>query len=150
MLADPTPGDGSRSPTVAAAVAAAALAALLACAPGPFHDHFEAGRYHEAMEAFRADSSLWSDEDGLYRAGLLHASPSSPYYDPQQARDTFQRLLRLHPDTDRRQEVRHLVDLLQEIQGLGRRVSELRNQIDQLKAVDLEEPPPDTTNRRRR
>lgn len=123
-----------------AAPAVLAAAVLAACASSALQRHVEAGRYHEAMEAFRADSSLREDEDGLYRAGLLYASPSSPYYDPQQARETFETLLRLHPDTGRRQEVRRLVDLLEEIQGLGHRVTELRSQIDRLKAVDPEEP----------
>lgn len=149
-MADGGRSGGSRWRALAAVAALAALAGTSAAcvSGGPFHRHFEAGRYHEAMEAFRADSSLWEDERGLYRAGLLYASPSSPYYQPQEARETFQRLLRLHPDTEHGSEVRRLVALLEEIQGLGSRVSELRRQIDQLKAVDLEEPA-DTTDRRR-
>jgi tetratricopeptide (TPR) repeat protein len=109
-----------------------------------FHRQFEAGDYHAAMETFRADSSLHDDEEALYRRGLLYALPSSPYYDPGRAREAYQELLERHPDTQHRLEADHLLGLLEEIQGLGNRVSQLRTRLEQLKAVDLDETPPDT------
>lgn len=132
--------------TIVAACAVALAGLLIGCAgkSSAFHRQFEAGDYHAAMETFRADSSLHDDEESLYRRGMLYALPSSPYYDPGQAREAFRELLERHPDTEYRVETDHLLSLLEEIQGLGNRVSELRTRLEQLKAVDLEEPPPDT------
>lgn len=134
----------AQRPTALLAGAALLAVALAGCSTSPFHAHFEAGRHQEAVEAFRADSSLHDDEEALYRAGLLYASPDSPHYDPARAIDTLERLLELHPDTDRRPEVAHLLALLAEVRSLGGRVAELRDQIDKLKAVDLEESPADS------
>lgn len=129
--------------------AAGVAAALAGCAASSsasssFHRHFEAERYDDAMEAFRADSSLRNDDEALYRAGLLYASPEVPFYDPARAIETLEALLDRHPDTDRRHEARHLLGLLAEIRSLGGRVAELRDQLEKLKAVDLEEPPSDS------
>lgn len=118
--------------------------ALVACSSSPFHRHYEAGRYRQAVEAFRADSSLHDDEEALYRAGLLYASPDSPHYDPARAVETLQRLLERHPDARRRHEAGHLLALLAEVRNLGGRVAELRDQLEKLKAVDLEEAPSDS------
>lgn len=146
-MADP----GPRLPGPLRTLAAAALSvALAACAASPFHRHFEAQRYHRAMDVFRADSSLHDDEEALYRVGLLYASPESPYFDPGRAQETFDRLLSRHPDGGRSREVRHIVALLEEVQNLGSRVSALRDQLQKLKAVDLEESPSDTAGSRRR
>lgn len=140
----PTRGN-EPGPRYATFVGAVLLGAVLtACAANPFHRQFEAGDYHSAMSTFRADSSLHDDERALYRLGLLFALPESPFYDPARARETLRSLLERYPDTGRRDEVEHLVALLEEIQGLGSRVTDLRTRLDQLKAIDLEESPPDT------
>lgn len=135
-----------RRSTIVAACAVALAGLLIGCSSksNAFHRQFEAGDYQAAMESFRADSSLHDDEGALYRRGLLYTLPSSPYYDPGRAQEAFRELLERHPDTEHRVEADHLLGLLEEIQGLGSRVSELRTRLEQLKAVDLEEPPPDT------
>lgn len=143
----PRPGADLRKLAGLGAGAAVLLAGTIAgcsSSSGPFHGHFEAGRYRQAMEVFRADSSLHDDEDALYRAGLLYASPDSPRYDPARATETLERLLDLHPGTDHRHEARHLLALLAEVRSLGGRVAELRDQLEKLKAVDLEEAPADS------
>lgn len=131
---------------IVAACAVVLAGLLIGCSSrsNAFHRQFEAGDYHAAMESFRADSSLHDDEEALYRRGLLYTLPSSPFYDPGRARDALRELLERHPDTEHRDEADHLLGLLEEIQGLGNRVSDLRTRLEQLKAVDLEEPPPDT------
>lgn len=137
--------EGRRARTAFRLTAVALLAATLtACSANRFHRQFEAGEYHEAMATFRSDSSLQHDADAVYRLGLLYALPASPYYDPSRARATLRDLLERHPHTQRRQEAEHLIALLQEIRSLGSRVIDLRTQLEQLKAIDLQESPPDT------
>lgn len=143
--------EGLRSAATAVRAAVGVLcavgvaAALVGCAASSsFHRDFEAERYDDAMEAFRADSSLRNDDEALYRAGLLYASPEVPFYDPARAIETLETLVDRHPGTDHRHEARHLLGLLEEIRSLGGQVAELRDQLEKLKAVDLEEAPPDS------
>lgn len=147
-LRSPAGEDRGRGPGAGTAIrltAVALLAALLtACSVNRFQRQFEAGEYHEAMATFRSDSSLQHDADAVYRLGLLYALPASPYYDPSKARETFRGLLERHPYTHRRGEAEHLIALLEEIQSLGSRLIDLRTQLEQLKAIDLQESPPDT------
>lgn len=124
--------------------AGALAAAVAACATSSFHRHVEAERYEAALEAFEADSSLHQEEDALYRAGVLYATPGSPGYDPARGLETLERLLRIHPATPHRREADRLLALLAEVDSLHRRVTELRDQLQQLKAVDLEASPADS------
>lgn len=129
---------------LSAALAAAVLAAVAACASSGFHRHFEEERYERAVEVFEADSSLHDDAKALYRAGLLYGAPDAEAYDPARAVAALERLLRLHPGTDRRPEAERLLALLARIDSLDREVGELTEQLRQLKAVDLEGTPSDT------
>lgn len=110
-----------------------------------FHEHYEAGRYDEALAAFRADSTMRQNERALYRVGLLHARPGTPYYDPGLASRYLGRLVRNHPDTPYAEEVRSVLALLEQTRTLDRRARQLRSQLEALKAVDLGDSLPDTT-----
>lgn len=135
---------------IVGAVIGAVVSSLAACAPGPFHSAFESGQYERAVEHVRADSALLRDERTLYRLGLVYATPGTPHHEPERARAVFERLLDRHPDGEHRSEARRMLALLEELRTLNGRVRELRTQIEQLKAVDLEENPPDSAGRRRR
>lgn len=142
------PGSGSRWPPALGLLACLALAA---CAPGllgkersPFFRQYEAGRYHEAVGTFLGDTTLQDDEEALYRMGLLHASPENPYYAPDRSRELLRRLLALHPETEHRRAVEHVLGILDEVESLSQRVVELQTQLERLKAVDLQGLPPDT------
>lgn len=122
------------------AIFAALLAPLLAgCATTSttaFQEHYEAGRYDEAVSAFRTDSSLHDDEEALYRLALMQVTTDSPVRDLQRARRTLQRLIELHPDGDLSRDARALLSLLGQLRRL-------ETQLQEMKAVDLEEDPPD-------
>lgn len=123
------------------AIVAALLAPLLAgCATTAFQEHYEAGRYDEAVSAFRTDSSLHEDEEALYRLALMQATTDSPVRDLASARRTLERLVELHPDGARSRDARALLSLLGQIRRL-------ETQLKELKAVDLEEDPPDGSPR---
>lgn len=121
------------------AILAALLAPLLAgCATTTtaFQEHYEAGRYDEAVSAFRADSSLHEDEEALYRLALMQMTTDSPVRDLESARRTLERLIELHPDGGRSRDARAVLSLLGQIRRL-------ETQLKELKAVDLEKDPPD-------
>lgn len=111
------------------------------CASHAFHEHWRAGRHEEAAEAFRNDTTLETDARALYRMALLRLSPDLPVYDPAAARADLQSVLELEPGPALRREAR----LLLELTG---RIVKLRDQLQALKAIDLDRPPTDTTSLR--
>lgn len=97
------------------------LAVLLAsagCATSQFDQHFEARRFGAAARAFDADPSLHDSERALFRAGVLHALPRSPAYEPDHARTLLNRLLLLYPETAHREEATRLLAFLAELERL--------------------------------
>lgn len=129
-----------RTPEGWAIVAALLVPLLAGCSTAAFQEHYEAGRYDEAVSAFRTDSSLHDDEEALYRLALMQVTTDSPVRDLQRARRTLERLIELHPDGARSREARALLSLLGQIRGL-------ETQLREMKAVDLEEEPPDGSPR---
>lgn len=112
---------------------------LQACASSAFHDHWDAGRFEEAAEAFRGDTSLRSDARARYRMALLQLSEDLPPHDPPAARDNLRTLLELNPDPAVRHQAQLLLDLTAE-------VLRLRHQLQALKSIDLDQPDADTTS----
>lgn len=107
------------------AVALAAVLAVGACAGrsvppevSTFHEHFEEARYRSAAEIFRSDTTLRTDPRALARMGLLHASPSSPVYDPDRAVEVLDTLRRRHPESEESRAAELMVPLLRKVQGL--------------------------------
>jgi tetratricopeptide (TPR) repeat protein len=109
-----------------------AALSLAACATSPFNRHFEAGRFAEAQQIFEQDSALQRQEETLFRAALLHAIPESPVYQPEKARQLFDRLLTLYPKSSYRRNVGYLTSFLDEVDRLGRDGTLLGQQIESL------------------
>lgn len=132
------PGDG-RAPCRAPATAVALLAAavLSACAGGflgssdSFKRAFESGRYEEAMATFARDSTLHTQEEPLFRVGLLRATPDRPFYDPDRARRLLNRLLALHPSTRFRAYAEGLLSLMDRMEETSSRVAALREELEE-------------------
>jgi hypothetical protein len=113
-------------------VALAAVLAVAACAArtappevSAFHEHFEEARYRSAAEIFRSDTTLRTDPRALARMGLLHASPSSPVYDPDRAVEVFETLRRRHPESPESRTAELMVPLLRKVRGLESAVDSL-------------------------
>lgn len=138
------PGAGGRWAVRAPLLAplfALLLAACVTTATTEFQRHYEAGRYDDAASAFRADSSLHEDEEALYRMALMQSATDSPVQNLERARRTLRTLVELHPDGERSREARVLLALVD-------RVRELRTQLEELKAVDLEDEGSEESSRR--
>jgi hypothetical protein len=111
------------------------LVALAAgCATSVFDKHFERGRYAAAAAAFEQDSALRYDERSLFRAGLVHAFPSSDAFDPSLALEYFARLDSLFPDNPYRVEARRIGALLEDRSRLQSELELHRSDLDDLRA----------------
>jgi uncharacterized coiled-coil protein SlyX len=117
------------------------LGSAAACATSPFDRHFDARRYAEAAQAFEQDPALQDNERTLYRAGLVHALPDSPVYQPEVARNLLTRLLDVFPRSSHADEARSLLALLTELERSDReaerRQYELERQVSDLE-TDLQ------------
>ena len=128
----------ARSGRTGAAWIAGFLALVLAVAAGcagalggasSFERHFDTGRYDRAVSAFEADSSLQRQEEPLFRAGLLYATPGRAYYDPARARQVLERLLDLYPYTRFRPHARGLLALVDRVEEASDRMSTLESML---------------------
>lgn len=115
------------------------LSVAAGCAGGlgggsSFERHFDTGRYDRAVSAFEADSSLQRQEEPLFRAGLLYATPGRPYHDPARARQVLERLLDLYPYTRFRPHARGLFALLDRVEEASARTSTLETMLAEARA----------------
>lgn len=97
--------------------------------------------YAGVLAAFAADSSLHTEEDGLYVAGLAAAISGHAGHDPRRAARLFRRLLELHPETERRPEVELYLEMIARERDLRTTIDRLDRELRQLKAIDLGEQP---------
>lgn len=115
-----------------------------ACASSQFDRYFDDRRYAEAAQAFEEDPALHDNDESLYRAGVMHAIPDSPVYQPDVARNLFVRLLDAFPGSSHAHEARSMLSLLNEMDRIGedavnrqheleRQVAELTSELQQLK-----------------
>lgn len=145
-------GRGARRTLLVLAAGWAVIPWAAGCAAGGSSElrrHFEAGRLAEAEAAFRRDTSLRRDAPSVYRAALVYALPESPKHDPGRGRMLLRSYLDMRPEGERADEARRLLSLLEEIRRLRNRVGGLEEQLERLKEIDLERPPPDSSRRRR-
>lgn len=105
------------------------------CATSQFDQHFEARRFAAAARAFDNDPSLHDRERALFRAGVVHALPGSPAYDPHLARTLLERLILLYPESSRRDEATRLLGFLAKLERLEedarRRESQLQRDLEE-------------------
>lgn len=110
------------------------VAAAAACATSAFDKHFEQGRYEAAAAAFERDSALHRDERSLFRAGLVHAFPSSAAFDPSLALYYFGRIDTLFPASPYRAEAHRIGALLEDRVRLQSELELHRSDLDDLRA----------------
>jgi hypothetical protein len=110
-------------------------------APSEIEARLRAGDYDGVLAAYAADSTLHTDEDATYAAGIAAAMSGHDGYDPRRAAELFQRLLVEHPDTPRRSEVELYLDMLGRERDLRSLVGRLDRELKQLKAIDLGQAP---------
>lgn len=141
------PSAGNRRPEAGslALIGGLALLSLPACATAEFYRLYEQGREAEAIAAYETDASLHRQERALLRAGALYALPEGDARDPEKARETFERYLRLYPRSDRRPQVELILGLLDQNASLRDSTRRLQSELEQLKAIDLRPPSGDTT-----
>lgn len=107
-----------------------------ACASSQFDRYFDDRRYTEAAQEFEGDPALYDNDKSLYRAGVMHALPDSPVYQPNVARNLFARLLDAFPGSSHAVEARSMLSLLDEMnridEGAANRQHELERQVTEL------------------
>jgi hypothetical protein len=98
-----------------AAVAAAVVLGVSACATSQFDRYIADERWADAARVFSADSSLLNNERALYSAGVLYGTPGRPTFDPAIARDVLRRLISRFPQSEHRNDAIERLALLEEI-----------------------------------
>ena len=115
---------------------AAAALALCACAgtrPTPFRQMILEQRWVDAVQSFERDSATIDGPDALWDAALLFATPARGSYDPSRAVGLLELFVQRHPGHRQR-------DAAVERLALLREVVALRQELQQLKAIDLSRP----------
>lgn len=102
-----------------------------------FNRLFEEGDYAGVVRAFEADPSLRSSEHALFRAAVAYAVPDQPRHDPNRARQLFGLLLTQYPETAYRDDAVWFRSLMNQEIDLRRRIRDLEEELESLKAVDL-------------
>jgi len=110
---------------------------------GSMEERLRAGDYETVLATYAADSTLHTNEDATYRAGVAAAMSGHPGHDPRRAATLFERLLREHPNTSRRLEIELYLDLLNQNRDLRSTIGRLDRELKQLKAIDLGQAPKD-------
>jgi hypothetical protein len=143
-----------KMPVVRSGLFGVGAALLLAgCATGRGPVEWDLARLSEIAEKVESDPQLAHREDALFQAGLAHALPHSPLFDPARARDRFERLLRDHPRSRHRGVITYLLPLLDasdalrldlarrltEVEELREEAEELREQMMELERTSREE-----------
>jgi len=106
-------------------------------------ERLRAGDYETVLAMYAADSTLHTNEDATYRAGVAAAMSGHAGHDPRRAATLFERLLREHPNTSRRLELELYLDLLGQNRDLRSTIGRLDRELKQLKAIDLGQAPED-------
>jgi hypothetical protein len=121
---------------VALLLLAAAALALCGCTtsrPRPFQLMAGEERWAEAVHAFESDSTLLQDPDALFQGALLFGSPNRPAYHPERAVALLEAFVQRFPRHRHRDSAEERLTLLREVVAL-------RQEVRQLKAIDLSRP----------
>lgn len=101
----------------------------------------ETGRMEDAIAALRERLDMREAEGAAWHAALERAHPGTEAYDPQAAREALNALLEKYPGSRYGPAAEAVLALLDEVARNRAAVAALQRQLDQLKAVDLEDPP---------
>lgn len=106
---------------------------------------FDAGAYAEAAAAYEQALGAADGRGGadrvLLRLALAYALPESPVHDEARARVLFDELTRRFESGPYRSQAALILDLRQEIDRLLRESASCREQLEKLKAIDVDGSP---------
>jgi hypothetical protein len=115
-----------------------AALAVAGCATAREPVQWDFARMEAVARAVENDPEVARREEALFEAGLAHALPHSPVFDPDRARERFDRLLRDHPRTRHRASVTYLVPLLDATDLLRRELAGRAQEVEQLRGEAAE------------
>ena len=118
-----------RYPVVVALTLAATTAG---CVPGTVAPTWTPSLADEVRRTAEADPRAEESERWLLEAGLAHARPGTPEYDPETASDYLVKLLERHPTTRHRVLASYLLPLLAEEARQRQRVQRLAGDVNRL------------------
>ncbi len=101
-----------------------AVVVTMGCVRSKFERDIKAQRWPDAAAEYADNSSLHVDEDAIYQAALLHSYPNLETYNPSLAKSLFQRLLRLYPESNKRQSAMGHIALLNDTDIVRAEVAE--------------------------
>ena len=102
---------------------------------------FAAGDLAAAAAAYEAHLAAGDGVSGgdlaLFRLALVHLLPESPLHDPQQGAALLGRLLDAHPGSPFASSAAVILDLRRSNRSLDQEVVRLRDQLEELRRIDL-------------
>ncbi len=103
--------------------------------------HFANGDFEAASAAYEgwlAEPHLTEPADRVYfRLGLMHVLPGSPLHDLRRGREYFATLIERYPRSPFRSAAEYLIALQREVKELRHESKELRDQLEEIKRIDL-------------
>lgn len=124
-----------RGRATAGFLAALLLPVLTACAStSAFEQHYDAGRYSEALRTFEQNPESLEGERALFRSGVLYLTSEGEDHDIDRARRQFERLLTRFPDTRYRAQVNGYLSMLDRVDSLESHVAERKSEADSLRS----------------
>ena len=76
-------------------------------------------------------------DEALYLMGVIYAHPKNPGASLNRSIESFQILIKKHPQSDRKQEAVAWISKLRKIRTMEKEILDLKDQIDKLKKIDL-------------
>lgn len=127
------------------ALAVATLAAGACVRATQFDRYFAERRWTDAAREFEADTALRTNEEALYRAGLIFGTPGIPTYDAAKARDLLTTLVTRFPNSTHSADATARLLLIQDVararrdadereRGLENRIAILAREVSDLKS----------------
>ena len=109
------------------------LIAAAGTRPTSFRQMIIEQRWADAVQSFEGDSATLQGPDALWDAALLFATPERASYDPSRAVGLLDLFVQRYPGHRRRDSANERLALLREVVAL-------RQELRQLKAIDLSRP----------
>ena len=91
----------------------------------------------EEIERILRSGQVEQADEALYLMGVIYAQPKNPGASLNRSIESFQILIKKHPQSDRRQEAVAWISKLRKIRTMEKEILDLKDQIDKLKKIDL-------------